>query len=754
MPSPRTLRGLFVQSGAMARYTPRMLRFIALMFLALTVRAAVPTRGADMNYGPFLGYTIQSSNETTCKGITVSLNAGTNRAAVVFDTDTLRYATAWSDGWLDLSKTHLTTEKGELPPRVAGRVEWSNTNGPGWAKDGSWSDARPNGIGPMPKNSAHYQGLFRQGDRVVFRYTVNGVEVLDMPGLVESKGSSFFTRTLRIAPSPSEMIVRLRDAGCDTLPAGTPCPAVVVLEGKGVAPRLNGTRIEARIPAHQEPLTAKFLFVDSQHGHSIPFENLDQVRAPDLPDVGRGGPPLFPQIIQTAGRRGMEPGPFAVDSISVPEANPWHSWMRLTALDFFSDGRAAVATWSGDVWIVSGLDDSLRNVKWKRFASGLFDPLGLTIVRDEVYVLERSQITRLRDLNGDGEADAYENFNNDAAVSPSYHAFAMDLRSDRAGNFFFARAGQRVDPIYPLNGGMVRVTAGGSRAELIAHGLRVANGMAVGPNDEIVCSDNQGNWIPSSRIDWIDAQKPGFHGYAPHAHGLSTNTYAPPLCWLPMSLDNSGGGLAFVTSDKWPAALKNQILHTSYGMASLIAVLWETNSGVPQAAAFKLPLRFDSGIMRPRFNPVDGQLYIAGLRGWQTKGIREGALQRVRYTGKPLRMPNTFSVRSNGIEIGFTEALDRTSAEDPQNWSVEQWNYFWSDKYGSDDYAVANPQKKGRDPVDVRAVKLLPDNKRVLLEIPNLKPVMQMRIKFAVQAADGAPITWELFNTINRVPAQ
>ncbi len=731
-----------------------MLRLFAMLLLTLSLRAAVPTRGADMDYGPFLCYTVQSSNETTCKGVTVSLSAGTNRAAVVFDTDTLRYATAWSGGWLDLTKTHLATEKGELPPRVVGKVEWTNKSGPGWASNGNWSDPRTNGLGPMPKDWAHYKGLFRNGSHVVFHYTVGDCDVLDMPGLIGSKGFGFFTRTLRIAPNAKPMLLRLREAGCATLPSGVPCPAVVVLEGKGVEPRLNGDQIEATIAPHQEPVVVKFLFVDSEHGQAIPFDQLDHVHAPDLPDVMRGGPALWPQTLTTSGKRGANPAPFAVDSVAIPEINPWHSWMRLTGLDFFSDGRAAVTTWNGDVWVVSGLDDSLRNVKWKRFAAGLFDPLGLKIVRDEIYVLERSQITRLRDLNNDGEADAYENFNNDTAVSPSYHAFAMDLQTDSAGNFYFCRAGQRVEPIYPFNGGMVRVSADGSRTELIAHGLRVANGMAIGPRDEIICSDNQGNWIPSSRIDWIDAKNPGFYGFVPHAHGLTTNSYVPPLCWLPMSLDNSSGSEVFITSDKWPAAMKGMFLHTSYGMASLMAVMWETNGGVAQGGAFKLPLKFDSGIMRPRFNPVDGQLYVAGLRAWQTKGGRDGALQRVRYTGATLHMPNELHVRSNGIEIGFTDPLDRASAEDLQNWSVAQWNYLWSDKYGSDDYSVANPQTKGRDTLDVRSAKLSSDHKHVLLEIADIKPVMQMKIKFAIQAADGAPVAWEIFNTINQVPSK
>ena len=72
----------------------------------------------------------------------------------------------------------------------------------------------------------------------------------------------------------------------------------------------------------------------------------------------------------------------------------------------------------------------------------------------------------------------------------------------------------------------------------------------------------------------------------------------------------------------------------------------------------------------------------------------------------------------------------------------------------SDDYSVASPEKKGHDTVELRAAKLSPDGKRVLLEIPGVKPVMQMKIKFSLKAVDGAVVDGEIYNTINRVPAQ
>ena len=186
-------------------------------------------------------------------------------------------------------------------------------------------------------------------------------------------------------------------------------------------------------------------------------------RLEDLPALCKGGPPLWKEPVVTAGTLGDDPAELAkiarpkeeqaaklekqaadpdadavekkdllakaaefraeakalahpayvVDDLALPEPNPWKSWIRPGGFDFFSDGRCAVCTMNGDVWIVSGIDGKLDHLTWRRFAAGLYEPLGLKIVNDQIYVLGRDQITRLHDLNGDGEADFYENFNND-----------------------------------------------------------------------------------------------------------------------------------------------------------------------------------------------------------------------------------------------------------------------------------------------------------------------------------------------------
>src|SRR6266446_1124657 len=105
-----------------------------------------------------------------------------------------------------------------------------------------------------------------------------------------------------------------------------------------------------------------------------------------------------------------------------------------------------ISTLGGDVWIVSGIDQSLTKLHWRRFATGLYQAVGLKIINGEIYVLGRDQITRLHDLNGDGEADFYENFNNASIVTERQDECNLGLETDSEGNFYFSKAGAGVTP--------------------------------------------------------------------------------------------------------------------------------------------------------------------------------------------------------------------------------------------------------------------------------------------------------------------
>ena len=57
-----------------------------------------------------------------------------------------------------------------------------------------------------------------------------------------------------------------------------------------------------------------------------------------------------------------------------------------------------------------------------------------------------------------------------------------------------------------------------------------------------------------------------------------------------------------------------------------------------------------------------------------------------------------------------------------------------------------------KDAVEISGVTLSADKKTVRISLPEVKPVMQMNIKYNIKAADGTTIHSEIFNTINKVP--
>ncbi|MDF1787991.1 MAG: hypothetical protein P1U82_19155, partial [Verrucomicrobiales bacterium] len=346
-----------------------------------------------------------------------------------------------------------------------------------------------------------------------------------------------------------------------------------------------------------------------------------------------------------------------------------------SALAFDDDGLLYVSTHGGDIWTVRGLERGTDHLEWKRFAAGLFEPFGLQVVGQDVFATCRDRLVRLRDLNADGEADFYESFSADEDVSTFFHAYNFDLMRDRAGNFYYVKAGQYTSHAFP--GGLIKVSADGASREMIATGFRTPNGMGILPDDRLTVSDNQGNWIPASKVSLI---KPGgYYGYAQtharpgswapdggridHREEALPQDFDQPLIWLPQHVDNSSGGQLWVEDGRW-GPLSGRFLHTSFGKGWLYYFLLQEFGDVSQAAVVRLPMDFETGIMRARVNPLDGQVYTVGLNGWNgngRKGLGEGGLFRVRYTGKPLSMVTQAAVRDDGLELGFNFALDPDS---------------------------------------------------------------------------------------------
>lgn len=758
-------------------------------------------RWDQMDYGPFLSSSVtlpwsrdpESLDAVVLKGVTFRF--GTNGAAC-FDTGELRWAGAWTGGWLELhgtpfDGTHRPPEKSR--PLAVGTPIYGTSHGPGWARAGDWRDPRPEPYVPLPAEWARFAGLEIHGDQARIRYSVGTTEVAEIPGLETSEGITAFSRLFSVAPhrAPMSLLVaelrtELRNrVGFTGAQASDDARVALLGDLAAVSSDLPaGARWEVqramRLVLHL-PATSKrsefSVAVGRMNGSTarrfISSTTRSRLTATASP---KGGP------VVTQGRLGNSGGAYDVDLLTAPDENPYRSWMRFGGFDFFKDGRrAAVCTWSGEVWTVDGIDEKLDRLEWRRFAQGLFQPLGLKIVEGQVYVLGRDQITRLVDTDGDGVADRYENFNNAVSITPNFHEFALDLHTDPAGNFYFNKGAPLLgteywDPTSTHNGCTLRVSRDGRRLERYASGLRAPNGLGVGPHGEVTSADNEGIWTPVCRLNWV---KPGgFYGAVGMDHGAVASRriegwdpedfaprhpdprYDPPLCWLPFAIDNSAGSQVWAGNQRF-GPLGGELIHLSYGKCRAFHVLRQEVDGFMQGGIVPLPWRFESSAARGRVNPRDGQLYVCGLKGWQTTAARDGALHRVRYTGREFPTLTSLRVDKSSATLLFTVPLDRASVEDPQNWNLQRWNYKWSQTYGSDLYSVDTPGKltgkKGElkgDVIALKGARLAADGRTVTLTLDRVVPVMQWMVKAQLKSRDGGDLPVEYYGTINRVPAR
>ncbi|MDC0934971.1 c-type cytochrome [Pirellulales bacterium] len=698
-------------------------------------------RWNNMDTGPFMTSaldvpTAEGASAVVNKALSIRLG-DQQHAAICFDLERMTVRCGWTGGFLKYDPTRFGLIS---RPTIAGKNVFTAPDGQGWGKD-----------------NVEYRGLHLRGSRVVISYAVNGTGVLESYWATPSAESPAIVRHLEVEPRSKPITVVVADAS-------TP----IAVRGDVKYSKLDQEEnqpIRLQILPCSEPVRLQIWLgsVDAIARASDDSANAIALSTWTKPGPGRWGSPLVTHGVVGGHDSGGGEAAYVIDSVELPFENRYNALLFLSGHDFFSDpGKMAVCTVHGDVWLVDGVDDTLDRVEWQRFATGLFQPLGLRIVDDLVYVAGRDQITRLRDFNNDGEADFYESFNNDAKTSPHGHDYSACLQTDTDGNFY-----------YISEKGVHRISKDGSRYETIATGMRNPNGLAVAADGTITAAPQEGEWTPASAL--VEITPGGYYGFGgPRKTAERPLGYDPPLCWIPRLVDNSTGGQVWVPSDAW-GPLKGQLLNLSFGQCRLLLTLVEPRTwsipqhwpvlgevkqasvrpGVIPAAAryvqggsFSLPLDFQSGIMRGRFSPHDGQLYLSGLRGWLTTAAQDGCLQRVRYTGKAVTYPTAIRTLANGLAISFAISLDKENAENPGNYQLQRWNYRYSQNYGSPDYKISDPHLEGADDVEVLSATLL-DEKTVFLETADVEPAMQLAIRYVLRGSDGQPIRNVYHHTIN-----
>ena len=399
-------------------------------------------------------------------------------------------------------------DRHETYPRTIGKLHFETPVGPGWAnpKTGSFEDPRfrardGRAFGPLPKPWANYKGLYHQDDEVVISYSVGNADILEKLGMDSDGKDTIFTRTLNI--SPSTTVLKMRVA---------PDNIGVTIKGEGASLSKEDGFVLLLVQASKE-VKIKLFIADINESDLVSLSSAMAVPE-DLRKYTEGkGSPHYPEVLKSTITKGSDHGTFAVDLLTPPFENPWSSRMKLSGIDFLKDSNKAVAcTTDGDIWLISGLTKDTGELTWQRIGSGLFQPLGIKVLQDKIYVICRDQLVLLRDFNGDNETDFYESFNHDHQVTDHFHEFAMGLQADKEGNLYYAKSGRHArEALVPQHGTLLKVSKDGSKTDIIATGFRAANGVCINPDGSFLVTDQQGYWNPMNRINWVDG-KGKFYG--------------------------------------------------------------------------------------------------------------------------------------------------------------------------------------------------------------------------------------------------
>ena len=509
------------------------------------------------------------------------------------------------------------------------------------------------------------------------------------------------------------------------------------------------------VPAGEDPLHFTLWFgtgADMAKARVVADSVVIDRPARDLSNKTHGRPARWSQELESEVKIGTDDGPFEVDVLVRPTDNPWFCRMRLTGFDFTDGGDTAiVSAWDGSIWKVTGLTSLPEGsggiesvpVRWRRIGSGLFQPLGVKILDGRVFVICRDQIVILHDLNGDEEIDWYECFNNDHQVTDHFHEFAMGLQADDEGNLLYAKSARHALPaLVPHHGTLLRVSADGETTEIVANGFRAANGVCLNPDGTFIVTDQEGHWNPKNRINYVEPG--GFYGNMYGYHDVtdeSDEAMDQPLVWITNSFDRSPGELLWVDSPKW-GPLEGQLLNLSYGYGRVYVVPHEEVNGQMQGGMCALPIDdFPTGVMRGRFHPDDGQLYLAGMFAWAGNQHQPGGLYRLRYTGRPVHLPMELSATEVGLEVSFSGELNAEIAADPSRYAVKAWDLRRTGNYGS-------PHLNERA-LEITAAELSPDGKTVVLKISDIEPTWCMELRYDLESSEGRPVNGTIHNTIH-----
>lgn len=444
--------------------------------------------------------------------------------------------------------------------------------------------------------------------------------------------------------------------------------------------------------------------------------------------------------------------------------------LEVGGMDFTADGRLAVCTRRGEVWMISDLDAA--QPLYQRYAHGLHEPLGLTVDGEALYVAQRQELTRLSPLTPGQPARRYESVFI-LPLSGNYHEYHYGPLVQPDGSLlttlnvgWHGKGTSRV----PWRGWMMRYDPETEKLTPFAAGLRSPAGFGTDAAGEIFVAENQGDWVGSGRITHLRegdfaghraslrwADQPGspvvlrpedihddygtMTAAAAELEGLKL-----PAVWFPHGI--MGISTAAILTDRTGGTFgpfAGQMLVSDQGQSKIMRVSLERVNGEYQGAVFPFRAGFRSGTLRMVFGP-DGALYVGQTaRGWAATGGELFGLEKLEWTGRTPFEMHRVEARPDGFDLVFTRPV-RTKSISKGAFQVSNFNYLYRQAYGSPVSDLRNNE--------VASSTLLPDGKTIRITLDDFRPghIYEIKLK-GLRAADGTDLLHDYaYYTLNTIP--